>query len=194
MVRSVGCTTRRWGRSASPPGIPGGDHYLVHPLRREGGGCKRRGRPRVRAQALEDYAEVAAPQLGLHVLSGVDHQAEHQLQDGDVFVGVGAAFAAIPNLIVGAVDEHETGEATGVNTVMRNIGSAVGAQVAGTIIATHVLANGLPENAAFTIALLVSAIGAVIAGLSVLLIPGSRSQQPAAEQREQAPVAARASA
>src|SRR5207247_5888229 len=46
-------------------------------------------------------------------------------------VGVGAAFAAIPNLIVGAVDVHETGEATGVNTVMRNIGSAVGAQVAG---------------------------------------------------------------
>jgi EmrB/QacA subfamily drug resistance transporter len=95
-------------------------------------------------------------------------------------VGVGAAFAAIPNLIVGAVDEHETGEATGVNTVMRNIGSAVGAQVAGTIIATHVLASGLPTNAAFTIAFLVSAIGAVIAGLSVLLIPGRRSQQATA--------------
>ena len=189
MVRSVGCTTRRWGRSASPPGIPGGDHYLVHPLRREGGGCKRRGRPRVRAQALEDYAEVAAPQLGLHVLSGVDHQAEHQLQDGDVFVGVGAAFAAIPNLIVGAVDEHETGEATGVNTVMRNIGSAVGAQVAGTIIATHVLANGLPENA-FTIAFLVSAIGAVIAALSVLLIPGRRRQRSAAEPDVQPALAA----
>src|SRR5205809_905617 len=105
--------------------------------------------------------------------------------------GVGAAFAAIPNLIVSAVDEHQTGEATGVNTVMRNIGSAVGAQVAGTIIATHVLANGLPDNAGFKIAFLVSAIGAVIAGLSVLLIPGRRSQQSAAELRKQAPVAAR---
>ena len=31
-----------------------------------------------------------------------------------MFAGVGAAFAAIPNLIVTAVDEHETGEATGV--------------------------------------------------------------------------------
>ena len=30
---------------------------------------------------------------------------------------------------------------------MRNIGSAVGAQVAGTIIAANVLATGLPENA-----------------------------------------------
>jgi EmrB/QacA subfamily drug resistance transporter len=108
--------------------------------------------------------------------------------------GVGAAFAAIPNLIVSAVDEHQTGEATGVNTVMRNIGSAVGAQIAGTIIATHVLATGLPANAGFTIAFLVSAIGAVIAALSVLLIPGHRSQQSPADLRKRAPVAARASA
>ena len=108
--------------------------------------------------------------------------------------GVGAAFAAIPNLIVSAVDEHQTGEATGVNTVMRNIGSAVGAQVAGTIIATHVLASGLPTNAAFTIAFLIGAIGAVVAALSVLLIPGRRSQQPAAEPRTHAPAPARAAA
>jgi MFS family permease len=109
-------------------------------------------------------------------------------------IGVGAAFASIPNLIVSAVAEHETGEATGVNTVMRNIGSAVGAQVAGTIIATHVLASGLTANTGFTIAFLVSAIGAVIAALSVLLIPARRSQQPVAERRNQTSVAARASA
>jgi dipeptide/tripeptide permease len=76
----------------------------------------------------------------------------------------------------------------------RNIGSAVGAQVAGTIIATHVLANGLAENAGFTIAFLISAVGAVIAAISVLLIPGHRSRQPAAELRKQASVAARAPA
>ena len=40
-----------------------------------------------------------------------------------VSAGVGAVFAAIPNLIVNAVDAHETGEATGVNTIMRNVGS-----------------------------------------------------------------------
>ena len=86
--------------------------------------------------------------------------------------GVGAAFAAIPNLIVSAVDAHETGEATGTNTVMRNIGSAVGAQVAGSLIAAHVLATGLPENTGFTIAFLVGAGSAVVAALSVLLVPG----------------------
>jgi predicted MFS family arabinose efflux permease len=107
-------------------------------------------------------------------------------------VGLVILWSSITSVV--AVDEHQTGEATGVNTVMRNIGSAVGAQVAGTIIATHVLANGLAENAGFTIAFLISAVGAVIAAISVLLIPGHRSRQPAAELRKQASVAARAPA
>jgi EmrB/QacA subfamily drug resistance transporter len=93
--------------------------------------------------------------------------------------GVGATFASIPNLIVGAVDERETGEATGVNTVMRNIGSSLGAQVAGTIIATHVLGNGLPDDTGFRIAFLISAAGAVIAAISVLFIPGGLLREPA---------------
>jgi EmrB/QacA subfamily drug resistance transporter len=86
--------------------------------------------------------------------------------------GVGAAFASIPNLIVVAVDEHETGEATGTNTVVRNIGSAVGAQVAGSVIASHVLAGGLPADAGYTLAFLIGAIGAAVAAVSVLFIPG----------------------
>jgi MFS family permease len=99
-----------------------------------------------------------------------------------VSAGSGAAFAAIPNLIVTAVSERETGEATGVNTIMRNIGSAIGAQVAGSIIATHVLATGLPQNAGFEIAFLISAVGAIVAALSVLLIPGRR-REPAADMQ-----------
>lgn len=86
--------------------------------------------------------------------------------------GVGAAFASIPNLVISSVDATETGEATGVNTIMRNIGSAVGAQVAGTMVATHVLASGLPADEGFRIAFLIGAIGAVVAAASVLLIPG----------------------
>ncbi|MCA1689403.1 MAG: MFS transporter, partial [Actinobacteria bacterium] len=89
-----------------------------------------------------------------------------------MFAGVGAAFASIPNLIVAAVGAHETGEATGTNAVVRNIGSAVGAQIAGTVIASHVLANGLPTNEGFTIAFLIGTAGAVIAAVSVLFIPG----------------------
>jgi hypothetical protein len=101
-----------------------------------------------------------------------------------VSAGSGAAFAAIPNLIVNAVSARETGEATGVNTIVRNTGSAIGAQIAGSLIATHVLANGLPENSGFEIAFLISAAGAIIAALSVLLIPG-RGSEPALEPRRQ---------
>lgn len=89
--------------------------------------------------------------------------------------GVGAAFASIPNLIVTAVDSHETGEATGVNTIIRNIGSAVGAQVAGVIIASHVIATGV-EDSGFTLAFVLSAAGALVAAASVLLIPGRRGE------------------
>jgi EmrB/QacA subfamily drug resistance transporter len=101
-----------------------------------------------------------------------------------ISAGSGAAFAAIPNLIVTAVSDREIGDATGVNTIMRNIGSAIGAQIAGTIIAAHVLASGLPQNAGFEIAFLISAACAIVAALSVLLIPG-RDREFAAEMRPQ---------
>jgi MFS family permease len=89
-----------------------------------------------------------------------------------LFAGVGAAFASIPNLIVSAVDEHETGEATGTNTVIRNIGAAVGAQLAGTVVASHILANGLPADQGYGIAFLIGCAGALVAAVSVLFIPG----------------------
>ncbi|MDA0173913.1 MFS transporter [Solirubrobacter taibaiensis] len=88
-----------------------------------------------------------------------------------LFAGVGMAFASIPNLIVNAVDSKETGEATGVNTIIRNIGSAIGAQVAGVIIASHVIATGVADSG-FTLAFVLSAVGALVAAASVLLIPG----------------------
>ena len=72
---------------------------------------------------------------------------------------------------------------------MRNIGSAIGAQIAGSLIATHILANGLPQNAGFEIAFLISAAGAIVAAMSVLLIPGRR-QQSAAEAELQPALAA----
>jgi len=89
--------------------------------------------------------------------------------------GVGFAFAAMPNLIVEAVGEHETGEATGVNTIMRNIGASLGSQVGASIIAAHAGAGGLPSNEGFTLAFLVGAGGAAVAGLCALAIPRRRT-------------------
>jgi EmrB/QacA subfamily drug resistance transporter len=103
--------------------------------------------------------------------------------------GIGLAYAAMPNLVIAAVDPHETGEATGVNTIARNIGASLGGQVAASIVASHVLAGGQPANAGFELAFLMSAGVAVLAGVAGMLIPTGRSLraggvlQPVAAER-----------
>jgi EmrB/QacA subfamily drug resistance transporter len=88
--------------------------------------------------------------------------------------GVGCAFAALPNLVIAAVEPHQTGEATGVNMIARNVGAALGGQVAASIVASHVLANGVPANRGFELAFLMSAGIALLAGVCGLLIPTGR--------------------
>jgi hypothetical protein len=55
---------------------------------------------------------------------------------------------------------------------MRNIDSAVGSQIAGIVVAGHILASGLPADEGFTIAFLIGATGALLGAISVLFIPG----------------------
>jgi EmrB/QacA subfamily drug resistance transporter len=88
--------------------------------------------------------------------------------------GVGCAFAALPNLVINAVEPHETGEATGVNTIARNIGASLGGQVAASIVASHLIA-GAPTDRGFEIAFLMSAGVALLAGICGLLIPAARA-------------------
>jgi EmrB/QacA subfamily drug resistance transporter len=64
-------------------------------------------------------------------------------------VGVGLAFAALGNLIVQAVPSHQTGVASGMNTVMRTLGGALGGQLSATFIASHTL-HGEPAVTGFT--------------------------------------------
>lgn len=100
--------------------------------------------------------------------------------------GVGLTYAAMPNLIVEAVPQHETGEATGLNTVARLIGTALGGQICGSILAGSVIAGGtLPSNAGFRTAFLVSGAVAAAGGAMSLLIPGGRGRtdaQPSATE------------
>ena len=64
---------------------------------------------------------------GLALLA-VNHgsQAAIMLLNALVFAGIGMAFAAMPNLIVDAVPATQTGEATGVNALIRSVGSSLG--------------------------------------------------------------------
>jgi EmrB/QacA subfamily drug resistance transporter len=106
-----------------------------------------------------------------------EHLTPLELMTGALFMGtgVGLAFAAMPNLIIEAVRQEQTGEATAVNALVRNVGAAVGAQVSGTILAGSVAAGSeLPGESGFTTAFAVAAGVAVMgAGLAVL-VPARR--------------------
>jgi MFS family permease len=96
-------------------------------------------------------------------------------------IGIGLAFAAMPNLIFDAVPRSETGEATGFNTLVRSVGASLGSQITAAILTASVVAGGLlPTDGGYTAAFLVSAGFAVVAALVASLIPRVGAPVPAA--------------
>ena len=88
-------------------------------------------------------------------------------------IGIGLAFAAMANLIVVAVPADQTGVATGVNTVMRTVGGALGSQIIASILTANVIvASGLPAERGFTIAFWLAAAVLAVGVLASLAIPG----------------------
>ncbi|MFD7025463.1 MFS transporter [Promicromonospora sukumoe] len=89
---------------------------------------------------------------------------------GIIGIGIGFAFSALANVVVAAVEPHETGEATAVNTIVRTIGGAFGAQAAAAIVTSAPLAStGIPDPVGYTIAFTVSAIALAAAALAALI-------------------------
>ena len=89
-------------------------------------------------------------------------------------IGMGFAFASLGNLIVGAVEPHQTGVASGMNTVMRTLGGALGGQISATFIADNTL-HGLPALSGFTDSYWMATGFLVVAALAGLLIPAARA-------------------
>ncbi|HSC49734.1 MAG TPA: MFS transporter [Gaiellaceae bacterium] len=97
-------------------------------------------------------------------------------------VGIGFAFASMANLIVESVPARQTGVATGMNTIVRSIGGAVGSQVSAGIV-TATLVAGSPSERGFTLAFAVAA-GALALGFFVALYvpkPDAASEEAVAE-------------
>jgi EmrB/QacA subfamily drug resistance transporter len=86
--------------------------------------------------------------------------------------GIGLAFAAMANLVVEAVPPQQTGEASGINTLTRSVGAAIGSQVSAAVLAGSIVAGSpYPTEAGFTAAFLVSAAVAALAAVIAVLIP-----------------------
>ncbi|WP_018501008.1 MFS transporter [Parafrankia discariae] len=111
-----------------------------------------------------------------------------------LFGGIGMIMAAVPNIIVRAVPPAMTGQATGVNTLLRSVGSAVGSQVAATLLAASVTtAHPLPTDGAFTLAFLLGGGGAMAAAVAAVFIPRRpRGGAPTAPPAPAAPAPATA--
>jgi EmrB/QacA subfamily drug resistance transporter len=107
------------------------------------------------------------------------------LAAGLLGIGIGLAFAAMANLIVEAVPSSQTGVATGMNTVTRSLGGAVGSQVAGSVLASSVMASGLPSEHGFTIAFVLAAAAGGLGALCALAVPGRRAARAETVPRAQ---------
>jgi len=98
-------------------------------------------------------------------------------------LGVGAAFAAMVALIAENVDPREMGVSTGMNTVVRMVGSVVGGQLGAALLTTRTIpGTSLPAESAFTWAFGLSAVAALAASALALSISRRPLRRPALVQ------------
>jgi MFS family permease len=102
------------------------------------------------------------------------HPYDLLIAAGLLGVGVGLAFAALGNLIVQAVPSQQTGVASGMNTVMRTLGGALGGQLSATFIAAHT-AQGHPTVTGFSETFLMATGFLLVCLIASVLVPKSPS-------------------
>jgi EmrB/QacA subfamily drug resistance transporter len=132
--------------------------------------------------ALIAGAAVSAAACGWLALTS-RHPYDMLLCSALLGVGIGLAFAALGNLVVQAVPASQTGVASGMNTVLRTLGGALGGQLAATFVAASSV-HGLPTLTGFTRTFTMSALflaACVVAGLLIPARSAARAPlQPAA--------------
>jgi MFS family permease len=108
------------------------------------------------------------------------HPYDMLITAGLIGIGIGLAYSALGNLIVTAVPAHQTGAATGMNTVMRTIGGAIGAQLSATFIADQMVGR-YPAVSGFTDTYAMATGFLIVCTLGAVLIPHGRipSRAPA---------------
>ncbi|MER6464762.1 MFS transporter [Streptomyces sp. NPDC001288] len=99
-----------------------------------------------------------------------------------VGAGIGFAYGAMPALIMGAVDPHETAAANSLNTLMRSIGTSTASAVAGVILAQMTNVFGgvtVPSENGFKVVMASGSGAALLALLVAAFIP--RRKRPATD-------------
>jgi EmrB/QacA subfamily drug resistance transporter len=96
-------------------------------------------------------------------------------------LGIGLAFASMVNVIVESVRPDQTGVATGMNVIFRNVGGALGGQISASILTAGVVVGGLPSESAFTDAFWLAAAMLGLGFVAALLVPKPASAASAPE-------------
>jgi len=113
------------------------------------------------------------------VLLIVDHSAAADIYIATSLLGIGLglAYAALPNLIVQNVPPEQTGVATGMNAVMRSLGGAAGGQIVAAMLSSNLTADGHPPDSSFTLAFWF-ALGSLAVAVAVATLIPSRRRRP----------------
>ena len=128
-------------------------------------------------QAGAVLAAIALGGLGLFH----EHIAEVLVWCALVGLAYGLAFASLGGLVVGAVGPEQTGAATGINTILRTVGGALGAVLAAVIVTSSASApGGPPAESGYTTAFLVSGAIALCAA-AVTATRGAVAARPGSE-------------
>lgn len=102
--------------------------------------------------------------------------------------GIGFAFAAMPNLVLSLVPRSQTGQATGVNALIRLVGSALGTQVAAVVVVSSAV-GGQPREAGYVAAFALCAVITAVAVVTALLVPSSPRNRTGRATSPASPVA-----
>jgi len=97
-----------------------------------------------------------------------------------LYIGIGCAFGAMPTIILQGVPQSQSGQSTAINTIVRMVGSAVGVQLAATVVTASIVAGGAPTDRGYTIAFALSAAAGIAALFLSFAIP---RETPAARER-----------
>ncbi|MFC9329984.1 MFS transporter [Kitasatospora sp. NPDC057015] len=110
--------------------------------------------------------------------------------------GVGLAYGAMPALIMSAIPVAETAAANGFNTLMRALGTSIGAAVIGTVLSQMTTTMGgraFASESGFRTGLLIGLGVALVAAAVAAVIPavrgGAAQDEPAAPTAEREPAA-----
>ncbi|MDX3433213.1 MFS transporter [Streptomyces sp. NBC_01693] len=101
--------------------------------------------------------------------------------------GVGLAYGAIPALIMSSVPLSETAAANGFNTLMRSLGTSIGAAVIGALLAqmtTETAGYSFTSEAGFRTGLMFGCGVAVVAAAIAAFIPAVRRSAASGESAE----------